>query len=172
MIIRLILILPLLCSPAFAQETVLESFDDKNISVLNEELRRINATARKVDTAINEATADVVSAIYASADSVRAYVDNIFVWIKFNGTNDPPTIYDQSGGIGIADNGTGDFTVTWDTAFSSDHYPVSVVAGRGSSEVLEWGIVSQTSTSIRVSFKNESFSAINPDPVIITGFKL
>ena len=47
-------------------------------------------------------------------------------WVKFDGDGGSGTIDADEGVSGVADNGAGDYTITWDTAFSSADYGVNV----------------------------------------------
>jgi len=49
-------------------------------------------------------------------------------WIQFNGTG-TIAIQDSYNVTSIADNGTGDYTVTWDTDFANDDYAALVTSG-------------------------------------------
>lgn len=92
------------------------------------------------------------SGIFLSQDVTTIHAiserEIIGAWINFNGvTNDIRNSYNVSS---ITDNGTGDFTVTWDVDFNNANYSL-VCAGRESgTEALYVGITSQAVGSARI----------------------
>lgn len=69
--------------------------------------------------------------VVASQQSIKAYVDSLVRsaderikgWIQFDGTG-TIAILDSFNVSGITDNGTGHYTVTWDTDFTNDDYAI------------------------------------------------
>ena len=83
----------------------------------------------------------------------KAYVDGLAVkgWVQFDGTG-TPSITGSFNVSSITDNGTGDYTVNWDTNFADATYVVSVVNSAGNAFV-----VSIAAGSVRVRSANSSF---------------
>ncbi len=72
----------------------------------------------------------------ASQQSIKAYVDteitaiSVKAWVTFDGSNaDPDSTKTGFNITSITDNGTGDYTINWDTDFASAAYAVVVTAG-------------------------------------------
>lgn len=63
-------------------------------------------------------------------------------WVNFDST---PTVQGSYGTTSVAKNGTGDFTITWSTAFSTANYAISVTCMRSSSNMLS-GMVAGNAT--------------------------
>lgn len=64
----------------------------------------------------------------ATQQSIKAYIDareTIKGWVNFTGTG-TIAITDSFNVSGLVDNGTGDYTVTWDTDFASVNYAVAI----------------------------------------------
>lgn len=99
-------------------------------------------------------------------------------WIQFNGTG-TPAIGASHNVTSITDNGTGDFTVTWDTDFASTPYAVLIgcqnSAGADPNRVI--GMVQAGAPravgSVRLSFINENGgTAVDPVSVDVAALGL
>ncbi len=71
-------------------------------------------------------TAPVADAAVAN----KKYVDDLISWVTFDGSNaDPDSTKTGRNVASITDNGTGDYTITWTSAFGSAAYAVVASAG-------------------------------------------
>ncbi len=60
----------------------------------------------------------------------KKYVDDLISWVTFDGANaDPDSTKTGRNVASITDNGTGDYTITWTSAFGSAAYAVVPSAG-------------------------------------------
>lgn len=93
-----------------------------------------------------------VNAIYdaAGGDSVDVFSENAAkVWVDWNDSAGTPTIATDFGVASLTDEGTGDVSVVFDTAFTSANYAVSI-ASSNYCEVIN----AQATGSCRVKFAN------------------
>lgn len=90
----------------------------------------------------------------ATQQSIKAYGDTYRIkgWCSFTGTG-TPAIRDSLNVSGLTDNGTGDYTVTWDTDFADTTYCVVV-----SSSAFATKIQSVAAGSVRVETFNSAGS--------------
>jgi hypothetical protein len=85
-------------------------------------------------------------------------------WIRFNGTG-TPAITDDYFCSSISDNGTGDFTINFDSALSNANYMIAGASDNGTSGAAMPPMIRNatvpTTTSVRVIFANGSGTAID-----------
>jgi hypothetical protein len=111
----------------------------------------------------NDMASDSATAV-ASQQSIKAYVDTevagagggglVTVWATFIDTG-TAALSDDSGVASIADNGTGDYTLTFDSAFSDANYGVGLASDQ--SQIL--AIKGRATTTLNVHHVNDSGSA-------------
>jgi len=142
---KLIFILLLFTTSVFAaQDIIPEPLEGKPVDVIavNEEIRK---TYDKIDTEIADVNADITTANAAiTALTVRVEVLEassvsseklVKGWVVFDGTTNTAgycTILDSYNVDSVADNGVGDYTITWTTDFASVNYAVAGWASRDS----------------------------------------
>jgi hypothetical protein len=81
-------------------------------------------------------------------------------WGKANASG---AIQADSGVASITDNGTGDLTWTWDTAFSSTHYAAVLGIVDGGGVARGFYVSTQVAASCRVQVNNAAPAAVDPD---------
>jgi hypothetical protein len=88
-------------------------------------------------------------------------------WVNFTGTG-TVTINASSGVTSVVDNGTGDYTVNWSTAFSTAHYCVQVTSGYNSAFVA-WIREAPLVGSVRVGTGTEAVG-VDADRVMVNAW--
>lgn len=88
-------------------------------------------------------------------------------WVNFNGTGAPAIrdSYNVSGAI--TDNGTGDYTITWDTDFADVNYCVIAMAAYTGGDMVNVSISAQAVGSIRIICHNSAGAAVDPAIVCV-----
>lgn len=99
----------------------------------------------KIAQFYNDASGNITNVISYRPDYGADYPDVVKGWVNFTGTG-TVTINDQHNVSSITDNGTGDYTINWSTAFSSAYYAISGNAAIGNFV----NISSITSSSSRI----------------------
>lgn len=87
--------------------------------------------------AITNAASPDASNPFATMDDIPNIVDDQIIkgWISFDGDNvGSPAVRDSYNVDSITDNGTGDWTVNWDTNFANANYCVVVSAEKNSGD--------------------------------------
>lgn len=137
-----ILLMSMLWSIAFADELeVVAGFDsEKDLPVLNEVLRQKDSEIKALDDRITTLEAVVTPSAATQAQMETATSATTYVspgrtqyhpgtckgFVLFNGAGSNPTaLATYNASSTITRNGPGDWTVTWDTDFSSANYVVS-----------------------------------------------
>ena len=118
------------------------------ITLNNRSINRSDtASADQVWTATSATASDFQAAAVTDAQFVCK------VWINIDGTG-TIAIRDDEGVSSITDNGTGDYTITFDTAFANDDYCAVYAQSRTNNDSFNSNcgiqITSQTTTIIRV----------------------
>ena len=120
---------------AFADELI-TAFKEESIPVLNEELRRKDVRIDSVETRVTtleanpslsaasqaEMEAFTSTTTYASPGRTQYHPGVAKALVKFDGQTG--AIIASHNVTSVTDNGTGDWTITWTTAFSNDDYVV------------------------------------------------
>lgn len=70
----------------------------------------------------------------------------------------------------IADNGTGDYTITWDLTFNSTTYAVFATCNQVSSTPVVVNIVSNTTTTTRIKCENVDGTDVDPTNITVIVF--
>lgn len=94
-------------------------------------------------------------------------------WIIFDGTATPPTILASYNVSSITDNGAGDWTINWTTAFSSANYSVQVTSNFVGGTVfagLYGGGTSLTTGGARINVVNGSGTAVDRSNVCVAAW--
>jgi hypothetical protein len=111
---------------------------------------------RKIATFYNDASGNITDVKSLRPDDGTDFPDVAKGWISFNGTS-TIAINDEYNVSGIVDNGEGDYTITWDTAFANANYAISLTCEDASGNELVM-IAPKTSgittTSVRINIKN------------------
>lgn len=115
-----------------------------DLPVINENFRKKDAEIKAIDTRVTTAEASIAAltastqAQMETATSTTTYVSPgrtqyhpgvAKAWVLFNGEGTPAIRGTAYGVASIGDNGTGLYTITWSTAFSSADYVVFVTIG-------------------------------------------
>ena len=108
---------------------------------------------RSIGQFYNDSSSNITDVISYRSDQGTDYPDVIEGWVNFQGTG-TVTINDSYNVASITDNGTGDYTVTWSTAFANANYSVTATCSEGVSSDGLFVSISPTSgiatTSCRV----------------------
>lgn len=106
-------------------------------------------------------------AVFTSTDvtTVHAFSEREVIsgWINFNATTND--IKDSFNVSAIADNGTGDFTFTWDADFNNATYAAVCTANETGTEVRICGVSSQTAGAVDVYTVDPAGGAKDPNPI-------
>lgn len=170
--INLILFL-LLAFPASAAQDIIEAPEEgKPVAVesVNEEIRKVyvdvgtntsNITTNTTNITTNTASIAVNTAGIASVVGIKA-------WVKFDGTavtgaNDLAGVDDSYNVSGVVDNGTGDYTIYWDTDFSDADYCVSGIADN----VKTVGVEAMAAGTLTVNIYDVGVSKVDSNIVCI-----
>ena len=115
---------------------------------------------RAIGQFYNNSSSDITDVVSYRQDYGTDYPDVVKGWLNYNGSTN--TINDQYNVSSVTDNGTGDFTVNWSTAFSSANYSV-VGTASGTSDTV---VVNETisSSSVRLSVQNSGTGTKYDDP--------
>ena len=89
-----------------------------------------------VATQANQETGTATT-VYVSPGRQQYHASAAKAWVNFNGTG-TPAIRASSNVTSLTDNGTGDYSVNFTTAFSSANYAAVITAGENT---IEWGII-------------------------------
>lgn len=97
--------------------------------------------------------ANVTAAKLDGAQSGSAPIFGVRAWVNFvgDGSNGSCTINASGNVSGVVKNGTGDYTITFNTAMSDANYAISLM---GNALISRTTISSQTSSSVRVTINN------------------
>ena len=94
------------------------------------------------------------SSNFVSQDMLTFHTINSFEvaagGVKFNGSTAPLQIGAQFNVSSLTDNGTGDYTITWDTDFNTPNYIVNCNSARSATKVDVCGPVAQTAGTTQV----------------------
>lgn len=125
---------------------------------------------RLIASFYNDSSGNITNVISYRPDYGTDYLDVVKGWINFNGTG-TIAINDQYNVSSITDNGTGDYTITWSTAFASAYYACAGTTGASASgpNLILYPTSPMSTTSIRVQNVG-SDGAANIDGSIITLF--
>jgi hypothetical protein len=137
-------------------------FENKDLPVLNEQLRKTDAdlTTAKTDIDTAEADIDALDVRITTLEGASVSSEKLVkAWVNFNGTGTPAITdsYNVSGTI--TDNGTGDYTINWDTDFANDDYAVAGMAEEDA--VIGWVFVTgktgaRAVGSVRITIINDA----------------
>lgn len=126
---------------------------------------------RKLGEFYNDASGNITNVISYRSDNGADNRDMVKGWVNFTGTG-TVTINDSYNVSSITDNGTGDYTVNWTTAFATANYAVagscqiSGSDGAASKVVVIAAGTSPTTSSVRI--KTIDVSSDAGDSVIVT----
>lgn len=85
-------------------------------------------------------------------------------WCKFTGTG-TPAIDADFGCASITDNGTGDYDVVWDTAFTTANYCITHMSDTGARSAP-----ATATTDVQVQTRNTSFVLTDASSVYVAAF--
>ena len=97
---------------------------------------RENFRALKEDDIVEGVAASGITPAMFSADSKQSVIK---AWINFNGTG-VIAINDSFNVTSITDNGTGDYTITWDTDFANINYAIVAMGRRDTNDDISIAI--------------------------------
>uniref|UniRef100_A0A6M3IIK2 Tail protein n=1 Tax=viral metagenome TaxID=1070528 RepID=A0A6M3IIK2_9ZZZZ len=87
-------------------------------------------------------------------------------WINFDGTGTIST-NDSYNVAGITDNGTGDYTVTWDTDFANTNYCITIAQGVDANSARSSQIISLATGSARLETVDASGANVDASIVCV-----
>lgn len=112
--------------------------------------------------------------VYASPGRTQYHPGVAKAWITFNGTGTPAVRAAYNVDSSITDNGTGDYTVSWTTDFSSINYCIAAFCAGSASDsyvASEGGSGSNPAVgSIRVQCQQTNGTQVDQEFVMITAF--
>lgn len=104
----------------------------------------------KIGSFFNNSSSDITNVDNTRNDNGAKYRDIMSGWISFNGSG-TIAINDSYNVSSIIDNGTGDYTITWSSAFQTANYAVSGATSVGNIVVLANDVGSyKTTTYVRI----------------------
>lgn len=107
--------------------------------------------------------ATVSGAAGATPTANVLYTDSVVKgWVKFSATG---TIADDLNVSSITDNGVGDWTINWATAFANANYALAVITGSNSTAGIVGGVDggnNPTTTAARVTARSDAGSLSDP----------
>ena len=119
----------------------------------------------KVDTLTGKTTANDITVTVGASATMSMEQGLAKVWVNFNGTGTIAS-RDSLGVSGLADNGTGDYTITFSNAFDNANYATSYGKSIDSSAYPGGGIVvaNYITTSMRlIPQRNTSGSNVDTE---------
>ena|SRR3990167_3033630 len=113
---------------------------------------------RKLASFFNDSSSNITNVSNISNDDGVIYLDGIKGWVNFTGTG-TVTINDSYNVSSISDNGTGDYTINWTTAFATANYSVvgtiyDASMSGGTGWVCGTAATPLATTSARINTKN------------------
>lgn len=123
---------------------------------------------RKIAEFYNDSSGNITNVKSLRDDDGTDYQDVVKAWINFDGTTG--TINDSYNVTSLTDNGTGDFTVTFDTDFANGNYACSSMSqnvNNPASGVGSMVIHTVAAGSIRVKNYNSVDAAVDPTIAMI-----
>jgi len=99
-------------------------------------------------------TSDGVTDLNGNIKSSNGQVAS--AWVSFDGTA-TPSINDQYNVASITDNGTGDYTINFDTALPNANYAIRIASNQPFHT-----ITSKTTSNFRLAVQNFSFNPVDP----------
>lgn len=126
---------------------------------------------RKIAEFYNDSSSNITNVKSIRDDDGTDYPDDIKGWVNFTGTG-TVTINDSYNVSSITDNGTGDYTVNWTTAFASANYSLVVTpianASAASRSASLYSTTPLTTTSARIQIlDNDGNTVSSVDPSLI-----
>lgn len=143
--------------------------------------RQVQETGINITSAdrIHGVTSLQVDGVAPSPPDVNTtYEDNVCKgWINFNGQGTIAT-RDSFNVSGITDNGTGDYTITWDRDFANADYAWTGACKRGDSGTVTDGdyvhgrkvASNPTAGTLRITTNNHAGTIVDPQQVYIIAF--
>lgn len=108
------------------------------------------------------------AAKYVAPSTMIGHEGVIKGWVVFNGTGTVDTTPDYKYNVsGIVDNGTGDYTITWDTDFGSANYACVATAGAGTGTQLFAWCTTFAAGSVNVLNADHNGSPRDSNPVSV-----
>lgn len=143
-----LIFLLLFSTPVFSADEVITDFESGSVTILNEELRKISediqTTSDSIAPAIAAAAVSAAStaevktgteaAKYVAPSTMIGHEGVIKAWCVFDGTAGSPSCADSYNVTSITDNGTGNYTLNFTTAFESSNYACVVSVGTGNTD--------------------------------------
>jgi len=191
--IILIIILSALIHPVcFAQtpldeREVIKGFDEgTDLPILNEELRKREKEIDKLQTRVTNIESNTVatvvaatqaemesatdSSVYASPGRVQYHPGAAKAWCVFDGADTGSHACDAGYNVtSIERVTTGDYTITWDTDFSSGNYVLVGTGSQGSDTVI--ALVSLSAGSADFDVQNSATGTLTDDsPICIVAY--
>lgn len=127
---------------------------------------------RKIAEFYNDSSGNITNVLSYREDYGADYADVAKAWINFTGTG-TITINDSYNVASITDNGTGNYTITWSTAFANGSYAVVVspkqsAANVGTTCAVEYE-TAIASGSVKIEC-NDSGSLTDPPIISVIAF--
>ncbi len=130
----IIFLLCFLANPLFAavtdyeQDIIPEAGEGEQLDavLVNKEIRKTHQKSDDNATSITTNTTNVsANTTNIAINTTNITNQGIDGWVNFDGTTNTAgfcTIQDSYNVVSVADNGTGDYTITWDTDFANANY--------------------------------------------------
>lgn len=137
--------------------------DGANLQVLSFYADWLNQ-AVKTTSDVNFNTVTLAGAAGATPTANKMYKDSIVkAWINFNGTG-TIAINDSFNVTSITDNGTGNYTITWDTDFADANYAWTGNSGSNSNPALAGPFATyQLAGSLQIAIRDDAAVFVDKD---------
>jgi len=171
---KMLYIMLLLFSLNCYSEEIIVGFEDDDVPVLNEELRKIDtnisdntASITTNTTNITTNTADIATNVVdIAANTALIGTGGISGWINFNGSG-TIAINDSFNVTSIADNGIGLYTITWATDFADANYAVVSTAYLVGAKNPIVAISAIAAGTVQIDINNFDGAAVDPTVISI-----
>lgn len=158
--------------PEFSEETL--PIHIENIRRINEDFRNLDATADILSVSVEtlEASVETLGTAVSTLEDTGLN-SSIKGWVNFNGavvtaTQDMTGVADSYNVSAVVDNGTGDYTIHWDTDFASTKYVVVGTAYRNGSTMavcLDEAATPPAAASVKILTK--TLGDVAQDPTVV-----
>ena len=120
---------------------------------------------RAIGQFYNNSSGNIEKVVSYRNDNGTDYQDVIKGWINFNAST--ATINDSYNVTSITDNGTGDFTISWDTDFANAYYAVVGTCTEGEVRIYDSSSLTASSSRMYMLFTRQSGDG-TVDPAIVS----
>jgi len=120
---------------------------------------------RKLGRFYNNASSSIENVTSFRNDDGNKHRDIIDGWVNYNGVSN--TINNSYNVSSVTDNGTGDYSINWTTAFANANYAVAGASGFSDLSKHTWRMSAISTTSVRIYNTNVNSTAQDIDPITV-----